>query len=157
MTSPDAAPSADSRAGWLAVPPPEVSLTAVLARVLLGAFLFFAGIGHWTFSRETFQAQVPPWVPLDPDFVVLASGVVEIALGSALMLLPRWRVPVGWVTAAFFVAIFPGNLAQWTEQRDAFGLESDAARVVRLFFQPVLIAWALWCTGAWKAWRRHRA
>ena len=92
-------------------------------------------------------------MPLDPDLVVLASGVVEIALGLALVLARRWRGRVGWVVAAFFVAVFPGNLAQWAEGRDAFGLDSDAARATRLLFQPLLVAWALWSTGAWREWR----
>jgi uncharacterized membrane protein len=124
--------------------------------VLLGVFLFLAGVGHLTWSRTEFLAQVPPWVPLDGDFVVVASGVVEIALGLALIVAVRWRVPIGWLVAAFFVAIFPGNISQFTTGTDAFGLDSPTARFVRLFFQPVLIAWALWSTGAWSAWRRDR-
>lgn len=129
-----------------------------LARIALGLFLILAGTGHLTFGREEFRAQVPSWVPLDVDLVVLASGVVEIALGLALVAAPLgWRPMVGWVTAAFFVAIFPGNVAQWVEGRDAFGLDTDTSRFVRLFFQPVLIAWALWSTGAWRAWRERRA
>ena len=127
------------------------------ARILLGLFLLFAGTAHLTFARGDFQAQVPPWVPLDVDLVVLLSGVVELALGLALVLAPRRHRPlVGWVTAAFFVAIFPGNIAQWLEGRDAFGLDTDRARFARLFFQPVLVAWALWSTGAWRAWRERR-
>jgi len=142
-----------SPTAWLVGPPAPVGAVAGAGRLLLGAFLLFAGIGHCTFARETFRAQVPHWFPVDADLVVLVSGGVEIALGVALLVLARWRVPVGWVCAAFFVAIFPGNLAQWSEGRDAFGLDSDSARLIRLFFQPVLIAWALWCTGAWRAWR----
>lgn len=125
-----------------------------IARLLLGAFLVFAGVAHLTLAREEFRAQVPPWMPLDTDLVVVVSGVVEIALGLALWL---WRGPlIGWVVAAFFVAVFPGNLWQWLEGRDAFGLDTDRARFIRLFFQPVLIAWALWCTGAWRSWRATR-
>lgn len=128
-----------------------------LARILLGTFLLFAGTGHLTFGREEFRAQVPPWLPLDPDLVVLLSGAVEISLGLALILAPlRYRPLVGWVVAAFFVAIFPGNIAQWLEGRDAFGLDTDTARFIRLFFQPVLVAWALWSTGAWRALRERR-
>jgi uncharacterized membrane protein len=96
-------------------------------------------------------------MPPDHDLVVVRSGVVEIALGAALLLLPRWRVPVGWVVAAFFVAVFPGNLAQYAEGVDAFGLDTDRERLVRLFFQPVLVAWALWSTAAWHAWRTARS
>lgn len=128
-----------------------------VARVVLGLFLLFAGTSHLTFGREEFRAQVPPWLPLDVDLVVVASGVVEIALGLSLVLARRHRTLVGWLTAAFFVAIFPGNIAQWVEGRDAFGLDTDAARFVRLWFQPVLVLWALWSTGAWRAWRERRA
>ena len=129
-----------------------------VARVLLGGALGFAGVGHQTVAREEFRAQVPRWLPLDPDFVVVASGVVEVALGAALVLAPRrLRPAVGWAAAAFFVAIFPGNIAQWADRIDAFGLNTDAARFGRLFFQPVLVVWALWATGAWRAWRNRAA
>lgn len=124
-----------------------------VARWLLGAALLGAGTGHLTNLREEFRAQVPDWFPVDADLVVLASGVVEIALGLSLLALPRHRVVVGWVVAGFFVVIFPGNLAQYVEGNDGFGLDTDAARLTRLFFQPVLVAWALWSTGAWRAWR----
>lgn len=123
--------------------------TKFLARILLGAALIFAGIGHFTFSRETFQAQVPAWLPLDADFVVLASGVVEISLGLALASLGRHKALVGMATALFFIAIFPGNISQYLTHTDAFGLNTDEARLMRLFFQPLLVLWALWSTGAW--------
>ena len=120
-----------------------------MARYLLGAALIYAGVGHFTFSRIAFQAQVPPWLPLDPDFVVLASGAVEIALGLGLIFFTRYRKQIGWLTAAFFLAVFPGNISQYLTQTDAFGLNTDEARAVRLLFQPLLIIWALWATGAW--------
>ena len=115
-------------------------------QVLLGAALIYAGITHLTTNRTEFQAQVPTWVPLSADFVVLASGVVEIALGIALASLQNRR-QVGWITAAFFVAIFPGNISQYVNGIDAFGLDTDQARLTRLFFQPLLVLWALWATG----------
>lgn len=117
-------------------------------RILLGCFLIFAGVGHLTFARYEFQAQVPTWVPMNVDLVVLLSGVVEIAIGLALIFVRQYRVQVGWLIALFFVAVFPGNLAQYTHHRDAFGLNTDAARLARLFFQPVLIFWVLWSTNA---------
>ncbi|MCK6211473.1 hypothetical protein KZX45_13060 [Georgenia sp. EYE_87] len=130
-----------------------------LGQVALGGALLAAGAGHLTSQREEFQAQVPPWVPLDPDLVVVASGVVELGLGATLLAV--WRQPVrglvGAAVAAFFVAVFPGNVAQLTERRDAFGLDSDAKRAVRLVFQPVLVAWALTTTGAVGAVRQLRA
>jgi uncharacterized membrane protein len=107
-------------------------------------------LGHLTFGREEFQAQVPPWLPLNADFVVLASGVVEITLGVSLLVARRYRRQVGWITAAFFVAIFPGNISQYLTHTDAFGLDTDTARLTRLFFQPLLVLWALWATGALK-------
>ena len=126
------------------------------ARIALGIALGYAGFTHLTSSRLEFQAQVPNWVPFSADFVVLASGVVEIVLGLALVFLVKYQVQVGWVVAAFFVAIFPGNISQYVNGIDAFGLDTDRARLVRLFFQPLLVAWALWATGAWRAVRRAR-
>ena len=117
-----------------------------VARVALGGALVFAGAGHLTFAREDFRAQVPPWVPLDVDEVVLMSGVVEIGLGVILAVLPREQRRIGLLAALFFVAVLPGNIAQLTEHRDAFGLDTDAKRALRLLGQPVLVAWAWWST-----------
>jgi len=117
--------------------------------VLLGSALIYTGILHLTTSRLEFQAQVPPWVPFSPDFIVLASGIVEIVLGLSLASLRR-RKEVGIATAIFFIAIFPGNISQYVNQVDAFGLDSDRARFIRLLFQPLLVLWALWSTGAWR-------
>ena len=128
----------------------RTGLVRTLFRILLGVFLLFAGVAHLTFQRVEFLAQVPDWVPLDGDLVVILSGIVEIILGLALVFLPSYRVVVGWVTAAFFVMIFPGNIAQYLNGTDAFGLDTDQARFIRLFFQPVLVLWALWSTRAWR-------
>ena len=87
-----------------------------LPQVVLGCALAYAGIGHLTTSRTEFQAQVPSLLEDYADFVVLASGVVEIALGV--------------------------------------GLDTDTKRLVRLFFQPLLVMWALGSTGAWSARKR---
>lgn len=126
------------------------SLARTIARIVLGAALLFAGTAHLTVGRADFQAQVPDWLPLDKDFVVLASGVVELSLGAALIALPKHRVLIGLIVAGFFVAIFPGNISQFVTRTDAFGLDSDLARGIRLLFQPVLVLWALWCTAAWR-------
>ena len=125
-------------------------IAKTLARMLLAAFLIFAGIAHLTFGREDFRAQVPVWLPLDVDFVVLASGVVEILLGLALASTSKWMPQIGLIVAAFFVAVFAGNINQYVQGIDAFGLNTDDARLIRLFFQPVLIAWALWSSNALK-------
>lgn len=127
-----------------------------IGRLVLGAFLLGAGVGHFT-NAQAFLAQVPPWMPA-PDAVVAISGVIELVLGAALILTPgRYRAAVGWIVAAFFVVIFPGNISQFVTGTDAFGLDSDVARFVRLLFQPLLVVWALWCTSAWRTWRGSRA
>ena len=128
-------------------PPPPTTRARTVARLALAGAMVFAGFSHLFWAREEFQAQVPRWVPMDPDGVVMASGGVEITLGVGLAVLNRDRVLVGRLLAAFFILIFPGNIAQYVNQADGFGLDTDTKRLVRLFFQPVLIAWALWATG----------
>lgn len=125
-----------------------MAILQTAARLLLGTAMVGAGVLHLTTQREEFRAQVPGWFPIDEDFTVLASGVVEIGLGAAFIALPQQKRLVGGLLAAFFVAIFPGNIAQYVEGTDAFGLTTDRARLVRLFFQPVLVLWALW-GGGW--------
>ncbi|WP_081866126.1 hypothetical protein [Blastococcus sp. URHD0036] len=129
-----------------------MSAPRTTARLLLGGAMVFAGVAHLTFQRSEFQAQVPGWFPVDEDLTVLASGVVEIGLGAAFVALPRRRRTLGALLAAFFVAVFPGNVAQYLEGADAFGLDTDRARLVRLFFQPLLVLWALYGGG----WLRRR-
>jgi uncharacterized membrane protein len=129
----------------------KYTATQNIFRIMLGCLLLFTGIGHLTFLRDDFQAQVPGWVTLDIDLVVVLSGVVEILLGLALVFLKKYRIPVGWVVTAFFIAIFPGNYTQWQNHTDAFGLNTDGLRLARLFMHPLLIIWPLWSTGAWSA------
>ncbi|TQL70795.1 putative membrane protein [Nocardioides albertanoniae] len=125
-----------------------ISIARTVARLLLGVAMTVVGVAHLTTLRQEFRAQVPGWFPIDEDLTVLGSGVVEIGLGLAFLLLPAKRRLVGALLAAFFVAVFPGNIAQYVEGVDAFGLDTDSARLVRLFFQPVLILWALF-GGGW--------
>jgi len=125
-----------------------MKILKLVARLLLGGALIYAGIGHLTFSRTEFQAQVPVWLPFDPDFVVVASGVVEIMLGIGIASAGALVPYAGLAAAMFFIAIFPGNINQYVEGISAFGLDTDQARLTRLFFQPVLVIWALWSTGA---------
>ena len=123
-------------------------------QVVLGLALIFTGVSHLTTRRLEFQAQVPNQLKEVANFVVLASGFVEIALGVGLVVLWRYRQAIGWLTAIFFVAIFWGNISQYVNGVDAFGLDTDTKRLVRLFFQPLLVGWALLSTGAWGSWRR---
>jgi len=133
-----------------------ISTTQKILKIILGSFLLLAGISHLSWARQEFLAQVPNWVPLNQDLVVILSGIVEILLGLSLILLKRYRIELGWIVALFFVAVFPGNISQYVNRIDAFGLNSDLSRLIRLFFQPVLIIWALWSTGAWKSFRNHK-
>ena len=123
-----------------------------LLQLTLGAFLTSAGISHLDSNRQEFLAQVPTYLPLDPDFVVVASGLVEIALGIALItttfFLTQYRKVIGLLVGLFFILIFPGNINQYLNQIDAFGLDTDQKRLLRLFFQPPLVIWAIWSTGA---------
>ena len=122
-----------------------------LAQIALGAFLLSAGISHLDSNRTEFLAQVPTWLPLDADFVVVASGLVEITLGvlliTTVLIFKKYRRQIGLITAIFFILIFPGNINQYVNQIDAFGLDTDTKRLIRLFFQPPLVLWALWSTN----------
>jgi len=117
-------------------------------RILLGLFMVLAAIGHLSFQRAEFQAQVPGWIPLSKDLVVILSGIVELGLGFSMIFWKKERIRVGTALAIFYVLIFPGNIAQYINHTNAFGLDTDKSRLIRLFFQPVLVVWALWSTGA---------
>ena len=123
-----------------------------LLQLTLGVFLTSAGVSHLDSNSQEFLAQVPTYLPLDPDFVVVASGLIEIALGIALItttfFLTQFRKVIGLLVGLFFILIFPGNINQYLNQIDAFGLDTDQKRLIRLFFQPPLVLWAIWCTGA---------
>ncbi|PNW29738.1 DoxX family protein [Formosa algae] len=124
------------------------SQTQQFFRILLGSLMVIAAIGHLTFQREEFQAQVPSWIPLSKDLVVILSGIVELGFGLSMIFWKQQRVNIGIALAIFYILIFPGNIAQYVNATDAFGLNTDTKRLIRLFFQPVLIFWALWSTGA---------
>jgi len=127
---------------------------------VLGIFLTSAGFSHLGSNRQAFQAQVPTWLPIDADFVVIASGIVEIILGIALitttLVFKKYRKKVGIIVASFFVLIFPGNINQYVNGIDAFGLDTDQKRLIRLFFQPPLVIWSLWASGVIWAKAAHK-
>lgn len=136
----------------------RTSLLQKLTRIILGISLILAGTAHLTLLRVEFLAQVPTWLPVDGDLVVVLSGIVEIILGTGLIFLPaKYLGMYGWIVGAFFVLIFPGNISQYTNRIDAFGMNSDQSRLIRLFFQPVLVIWAIWSTGAWQWWRLRQS
>ena len=131
----------------------KTSIIQNILRILLGAFMLYAGIGHLTFLRLEFQAQVPTWITTYEsfmDFIVLASGVVEIIFGILMIVGGKLKIKTGIALAVFFFLIFPGNINQYVNQIDSFGLNTDKQRLIRLIFQPILIIWALWSTGAIK-------
>lgn len=119
-------------------------------RVILGIAMLYIGIGHFTFSRIEFQAQVPTWLTSEEnliDFIILASGIIEIILGALMIWGGKVKVKTGIALAIFYILIFPGNINQYVNGIDAFNLNTDTKRLVRLFFQPLLLLWALWSTG----------
>ena len=138
-----------------------MALIKTLFQLLLGAFLLSAGASHLGSNRTEFLAQVPTWLPLDADFVVVASGLVEITLGALListaLIFKKYRSVVGLMAAAFFILIFPGNINQYINQIDAFGLDTDTKRLIRLFFQPPLVVWALWSSDGFRLLKKLRS
>jgi uncharacterized membrane protein len=134
----------------------RLALVRSVARIVLGAALVFAGVAHLTSARVDFQAQVPDWVGIDKNVVVILSGLVEIALGLALIFVRQRRPLLGLAVGLFFIAVFPGNISQYVDGDDAFGLNSDIERRNRLFFQPVLVAWAWWSTNAFAVFSRSK-
>ncbi len=135
----------------------KTSTLQTIFRILLGTFMILAAVGHMTFQRAEFQAQVPNWIPLGKDLVVILSGIVELGLGLSMLFWKKQRVKVGIALAVFYVLIFPGNISQYLNGVNAFGLDTERARFIRLFFQPVLILWALWSTGALSALFRKKS
>ena len=137
-----------------------MAVIKTLLQLLLGAFLLSAGTSHLGSNRTEFLAQVPTWLPLDPDFVVVASGLVEITLGVLLittaLIFKKYRAHVGVIAGVFFILIFPGNINQYINQIDAFGLDTDTKRFIRLFFQPPLVIWALWSSDGIRLLKKFR-
>ena len=134
----------------------ETNTIQNLARIALGFIMVFAAVGHFTFLRQEFQAQVPDWIPISNDVVVIISGIFELALGLGMIFWTQQQVSIGLALATFYILIFPGNIAQYVNRTDAFGLDTDQARLIRLFFQPVLVLWALWSTGALRYLRQRK-
>lgn len=134
----------------------QTNILQNILRIALGLFMIFTATGHLTFLRNEFQAQVPGWVPLDKDLVVVLSGIVELLLGFGMIFLTKFKIEFGIALTIFYVLVFPGNIAQYVNGTDAFGLDSDQKRLIRLFFQPLLIVWALWSAGVLKWLRLKR-
>lgn len=129
------------------IPPAKTSTLQNFLRIVLGILMAFTAVAHCTFARAEFQAQVPDWLPLSKDLIVILSGIAELSLGLGMLFWKQERIRTGIALAVFYLLIFPGNIAQYTHHISAFGMHSDKERLIRLFFQPVLIIWALWSTG----------
>lgn len=125
-------------------------MSRTIARCILAVALGAVGVMHFVQTRG-FRVVVPDWATrvsgMDKETIVVASGAAEIALAAGLVALPSERRRIGWATAAFFAAVFPGNVHQWLTRRSTPGLHTDALRFGRLFLQPALMAWAIWATG----------
>ena len=120
-------------------------------RILLGLIMLYIGIAHLSFRRIEFQAQVPTWLTTDKDLmdlVVLISGYVEIAFGVLMIFGKKLKVKTGIALGVFYILIFPGNINQYINEIDSLRLDSENKRLIRLFFQPLLVLWAFWSTGA---------
>ena len=113
--------------------------------------MLYIGIAHLSFRRIEFQAQVPTWLTTDKglmDLVVLISGYVEIAFGILMILGGKLKVKTGIALGFFYILIFPGNINQYINEIDSLRLDSENKRLIRLFFQPLLVLWAFWSSGA---------
>ena len=126
-------------------------------RILLGLIMLYIGTAHLSFRRIEFQAQVPTWLTTDDgltDLVVLISGYIEIAFGILMVVGDKLKVKTGIALGIFYILIFPGNINQYVNEINSLRLDSENKRLIRLFFQPLLVLWALWSSGALKHLKR---
>ena len=131
----------------------KISTIKNIFRILLGLIMLYIGIAHLSFRRIEFQAQVPTWLTTDEglmDLVVLISGYIEIAFGILMIVGNKLKLKTGIALGIFYILIFPGNINQYINEIDSLRLDSDNKRLIRLFFQPLLVLWAFWSTGALK-------
>lgn len=131
----------------------KTTITQNIFRILLGSIMLYIGIAHLSFRRIEFQAQVPTWLTTNEgmmDLVVLISGYIEIAFGILMILGGKLKVKTGITLGIFYILIFPGNINQYINEIDSLRLDSDNKRLIRLFFQPLLVLWAFWSSGAMK-------
>ena len=108
-------------------------------RWLMAALFVAAGVAHLR-SPEGFLAITPDWVPFAPQ-VIFYTGLFELVAAAALVT-RRFRVWAGIALALYSLAVWPANI-KWYH-------------APRLALQPIIIWWALYCSGAvdWP-WRRR--
>jgi uncharacterized membrane protein len=114
------------------------------ARWGLAVAMVFAGVSHLLMPTP-FVQHLPEWVP-GRDPLVALTGVLEIALGVALVYSKQRRSLAGLAVAAFLVAVFPANVYVAVAAVDVEGQPGGAYPWIRLPFQALFIAWALWST-----------
>lgn len=115
-----------------------------IARWLLILFYGAAGVAHLLVT-DTMVRIVPAWVPA-PRFVVLATGVCELA-GAIGLMTPRWRRAAGWGLAAYALCVWPANMKHaFVDLTTGTGLPIWY-HAPRLLLQPAIIWWALWASG----------
>jgi len=114
---------------------------------LMSFFYIFAGIMHFV-NPGFYMPMMPPYLPAH-YFLVLLSGVAEVALGVAV-LVPAYRSLAAWGIIALLIAVFPANLHIALNNVPLAGASEGAGiwNWLRLPLQAVLIAWAYWYTDS---------
>ena len=110
-------------------------------RLALSAMLVVTGVTHFT-ATEALVAMVPPVLPA-PGALVYATGVAELVF--AVLLLVRPTPALGWILAAFFLALLPANIySAWEE----VGLGGHGAAYLwfRVPLQLLFLVWAVYFT-----------
>jgi len=114
-------------------------------RWILAAFYSAAGIAHLVVP-EKLLAITPSWVPFAAQ-VIFVTGLCELAGSVALVTKPlRWWA--GVAMAAYALCVWPANLKHAVDGIELpYVTNSWFYHGPRLVFQPVIIWWALYCSG----------
>ena len=108
------------------------------SKFLLGFLLVIGGIAHFN-NTEFYIKAMPSFLPFG-EFIVYASGVIEILLGLLLVISKTSR-NAAFAIIVLFIAIFPANVNMYLNHSD-FPEMSETALLIRLPIQLLLIGWA---------------
>jgi uncharacterized membrane protein len=114
------------------------------ARRGLAIAMAVAGVFHLV-QPDPFVQHLPDWVA-GREALVFLTGLAEIALGAALLGPRAWRSNAGRLLAAYLVAVFPANVYVAVAAVDVDGQPGGPYPWIRLPFQALFVAWALWST-----------
>lgn len=124
---------------------PIGSRVKAIAKALLAAAFVMAGILH-LMAPGPFLAITPDWV-VWPRTVIRVTGLLEI-LGATALYVPRLRRAAGLALAAYAICAFPANIKHAMDSAaDASAFPGWWYHGPRLALQPVIVWWALWCSG----------